>query len=1394
MIKHFVTLMISCVLFAVLIGSIAAKSSPTTKINHSEQGQDKPWVQTNGPTGAPMDSIVAHPTNENVLYASGQGGGIYKSTNAGASWTRKEIPEATISERLQDLVMDPAHPDTLYTISIHGIHKTTNGGDSWQLVNNGIHYCHLNIHHIVIDPLNTNTLYIGTQTHCPGTMGGALYKTINGGDSWTIISNNLNMPLTGGITTLSIVGTHIYAGIYDFSATQSGTLHYSDDGGSIWENVDFGQPANSYIYSVFINSSNTNEIWVGTNSIYNIPLDEPLFVTFDGGNTWSPVPDFPGHEEVLILGKSPQDAIHVGHHFSKDNGVSWTTWEDFNPPFSGDIVGTPNALAFHPNNSKTIYAALGFGSGIAKTIDEGRNWYRINEGILNTSISILATHSTSPGTLYAAGTGGEGTYKSDDYGASWNWLTGNGISHPWTDEVVINPHDPNSVWEIADVGDIFQTSDGGVNWEKTISPQGFGFRYGSVYALATAPSNPDVIYALKNGFGIYKSSNRGFNWEFLHLSEIDYTYSLAVHPTNPDILYSGYSPKPFQDWAMVRQTEDGGISWRTALHLPESNGVTSVAIDPNDPNTVYAGNTGENGEIWITHDGGDNWENINESFDFTNIHALTVDPSNADVAYAAVWGGGTFKTTDAGNSWQRLPNDPTISAVAVQIDPTDSNIIYLADRTAPKIYRTSNGGLSWETYFDAGNSYYRILSLALAPGNPDVLYTSIFGLTGPMSGDVFRLENGISTNVTGTLPRLPVTLTVDPTNANIVYAVQHAKDVYKTINGGQTWSKISDTGNGLPQSPHVGFNNIVIDPDTPNTLYLLGGSDVDLDLSHTGADPDVMYTVYKSTNAGNTWTNLNDGNLGTNSGSIKGLTIAPSNANVLYAGASNGVFRSTDGGTSWSNINASLNYTHTAGVMLSKDGAHLYAPMLGGGVYAGTVNESTHQVTWDDDSHLSATIYHVQIVVDPTNSHTLYASAYPGGIFKSVDRGTTWTEANFGMASFKIDDPNRQGYYALAISTSDPDVIYLGLYGIGVYKSTDGAGTWRPMNGFAQTMRSQTIMSLLVDPSDPDVVYVSTENGIFSTTDGGQNWNNFSTGLGSTDIRVLARGSDGILYAGSRGNELYQYDVPDSSWLQMSPFGQFGTFWPIWDNRPLYQYTSLLFHPIDPNTIFIGTFPSGIYKSTDGGRSWREKNVGWKNDGVFSLVFHPENPDVLYAGTYNGINRSTDAGDHWEIWDTGWPEEQWVYSIDFDPRDPNIMYACSKNGEDEGRGREDFHGIVMKSLNSGQSWFPIMSGLDDQEFYKIIVDKNEPDILYLATQHGGVFISYDSGNNWESWNDGLFNLVAGTNGNNVTNIMAVSAHGRYIFFGTAGSGVFRRELATFNGSLNYLPLVLKDGH
>ena len=187
---------------------------------------------------------------------------------------------------------------------------------------------------------------------------------------------------------------------------------------------------------------------------------------------------------------------------------------------------------------------------------------------------------------------------------TWSNITDGGITHPWADELRVSPADPQTVWEVADVGKIVRLQKRRQHVEYGLrSPKRLRFPCCMVSAITIAPSNSDIQYAVKGGFGIFKSTNGGFGWDFLHRSEVDYSYSLAVHPTDPDTVFSGYVPKPFQDWAMLRRSQDGGDTWTTVLSLTHSAGITSFVFDPQDPQRMYAGSTGSaaNGGGQIYH-------------------------------------------------------------------------------------------------------------------------------------------------------------------------------------------------------------------------------------------------------------------------------------------------------------------------------------------------------------------------------------------------------------------------------------------------------------------------------------------------------------------------------------------------------------------------------------------------------------------------------------------------------------------------------------------------------------------------------------------------------------------------------------------------------------------------
>ncbi|MEW5826344.1 MAG: hypothetical protein AB1778_05880 [Candidatus Bipolaricaulota bacterium] len=1363
----------------VLLLALLAAASAVGHLS-AEPDEMGAWVQSGGPPGGGLGAVEVDPILPDILYAGGADGRIFRSEDGGDHWKQLAVPMAG---GIAQIIASPFEAGTLFLRMAESpfLVKGTSHGDEWSLL--AFASADDGIRSLAISTASPALIVVGTRM-------GRVYTSSDHGKTWTDVSTSLNP----GLPVVSVAAREsgeIWAATQDGSG--NGQVFYSLDFGESWSSLPVAgtctmAPESDYL-SVMVDPTEPSTVYVGRKDLTNLtqyPDYGYLYRIDTEGFSCTPI-DPPGQHSSTqgVHFDETSGTLYVARgmdvFYTTDRGESWAVL-----PLPIDFTYVdPQELATDPRSAGVVYLATK-ATGIGKTTDQGVTWIQVNEGIVATAVTLIEIPpGDASGTVYA--TGGPALWKSETWGQAWTQIDRPDITHPFFDEIRVNPHDTDEVWAVTDVGHIFVSDTGGATWVETVdpTPSGRGFRYGSIYALAVSPSTPDVMYALKSGFGLYRSDTGGGHWLFLRNSEVDYSYSIAVHPTDPDVVLSGYNPKPFQNESMIRRSEDGGLTWSTPLTVEGSSGMTSVVFDPTDPTRVYAASTGTGGgTLWRSLDGGRGFEELDPHLNFTNIHTMTADAGDPEIALAAVWGGGTFYTRDAGVTWQRLPNEPTISASSVLTGFSgDALVLYLADRTSPRIYKsTAPWAGEWETLFDGtALGLYRVLAAAKSSSEPAVIYASLFHRQGgPMSGSVYRIENGRPpVDITAGLPpRLPVALTVDPTDPETVYAVLHGYGVYKTADGGDSWVELSGAGSRLPQPPETaGFSGLVVDPWMPDTLYLFGGCDVEVDLSRSGVASAKLNTVYRSTDAGATWDNLDDGHFGANSGPIKGLTVMPGAPDVMFVGAAHGVFRSLDGGRSWEAVHNGLPFLSTAGVWMSARGTEIYVPTLGGGLFVGAVGDGGRTVVWAKESAFTTPIAHVQLTIDPSDSDTLYASAYPGGVFKSTDGGDSFSEQNFGLPSFEIDDPLRQGYYALALAPSDSQVAYLGLYGVGVYKSCDGTDTWVPANGEDDVLAGQPVTALIVSEQDARLVYVGTEDGVYRSSDGGTRWSLLSdpTLEAPIDVRTLAFGGGGALLIGTKGYEIFRYG--GGTFVQLDGFGNAGAIWPIWDDRPLYQYTALAFHPTDPSTVILGTFPAGIFISHDAGQTYRESNVGWGNDGVFSVVFHPDDPETIFVGTYNGVNVSTDGGEHWRTLDNGWPEEQWVFSIAFDPADPDILYACSKNGENEGTGRDGFHGIVMKSIDGGNGWFEIMNGLDRRcEFYKIIADPMRPGRLYLATDSRGVLLSNDSGDTWEAWNTGLTSLGAGSNGNNVTDVLRLSADATVIYFGTSGSGVFWRMI------------------
>ena len=1334
------------------------------------QGPRLPWTKTNGPMGGWIEDICFNPKTTRIIYAGGKGG-LFKTKNSGKKWIR--IGPSFFNEgRIREIAIDPKKPNTVYilldsTLNSDGIYKTSDSGKNWekiQYLNSG------KPNLIACDPFLSGILYTATTN-------GSLLFWNSKNKSWT------------NITPQKITKINNCEVLRAFDITKSGTIWVafndkqkaigifkSEDRGKTWEEIHFPILPYTRITSIKINKQNNNQVFVALEDTRNINLSQYLFVSYDSGKSWKPLfLEGRGRKPlVYVLGVFLGKYIFVSTGSdlwrSKDKGKTFQCISDTlrRVVHSGDI----EKIASNPKKPAMLILPLRCG-GIAVSYDFGSSWQPLNSGLDNVNIALLEPHPKKPNKIIAVSGLGEGTFITENYGESWKRVSLNGIYHPWADEIRYYKPNPNIVWQVADIGHVFESIDGGYNWKVKITDKK-GFRYSSIYALALDPKDPKRIYAAKNGFGIFRSDNMGKSWNFLRFSP-DYTYTIAVNPEKTNIVLSGYNRKRWENKAFIARSTDYGETWENALEGPYM-GITDICFDKNNPKAGYAAAAGNEGAIFATENYGKYWKKIGNGFDFTSVHDIIIFPENPNIVFASVWDGGLWITKDGGNNWHQIKDAPL--SISSLLFNKEKKYIFVVDRLKPIIMVSKDLGNTWKTFFEWEEKDYLIHSICIVKNsiyialNKNKFSTGLF-LRVDLDGKVKRKSS------------LPVSsvakiLIADKKKEKIIIASPF-EGLYVSKNNGSLWQK-------LGQPPEVRITDaLYLNKNNENIILIstIGENRENLGLPDTEKNILGRSGIYLSKDSGKHWVYAGFGGIKDK----RVLSLKKYNGKI-YACSESGVFVSSDF-KNWEEISQNIGFKDSSSLAVLND--TIYLATRGAGVFKGKILNK--EIKWTKTNGPKVKVVHVKIAVHPKNSNILFTSSYPGGFFVSFDRGNTWHQRNTASGSFlnlvgrvpeeessmikpitPKEDPDMLRYYPFSVNPENPDFILLGIYFSGLYYSTNMGETWRPVDTLNKKYKNISITDIKFNPNNPKEVFVASDKGIFLSKDSGYSWEEFNEGLLSYDIFSFSIGKDGNLYAGSRGYGLFIYDKPDKTWRQSISFDNNGVFWPVWE-RPLYQFTSILTDSRKPFTIYLGTFPAGIFKSTDFWKTFKEKNIGWTNDGDFCLVAHPTNPDIIFAGTYNGVNATFDGAEHWHPLDKGWPKEQWVFSIAFDWKNPNIVYACSKNGANKGRGTDEFKGTVMKSIDCGKTWFEITNGLNKQnEFYKIIVDKFDPNILYLATQWEGVFISRNGGLKWEPFNDGLLFKAAGNNENNVAEPLRLSADGKVLFFGTRFGGVWRTQI------------------
>jgi len=621
-------------------------------------------------------------------------------------------------------------------------------------------------------------------------------------------------------------------------------------------------------------------------------------------------------------------------------------------------------------------------------------------------------------------------------------------------------------------------------------------------------------------------------------------------------------------------------------------------------------------------------------------------------------------------------------------------------------------------------------------------------------------------------------LAVHPTNPNIVYAGSGGGGIWKSIDGGQSWADKSGELHMLT------FGSIAIDPSNPEVIYAGTGEYV-LVLTERFYWGDGMY---KSTNGGDTWTKINAG-----FGSVThftALAVSPHNPNIVMATIAKnlenappneGIWRSSDAGVHWNCVlpgegmwDIAFHPTDPNTVWVACGNAQPQAGILVSNDGGLTFTQSSADLP--AYNHIKRLQFDVCKSVPTVLYTVIYDDAPPPGamgttVFKSVDGGSSWSQISQGV---NLSPAGDQGFYdqCIAIDPQNPNHLLSG--NVELVCSTDGStfSFVRDPNAYGGgqlTFDSYNHVDnqiIRFAPSDPSVVYVGCDGGMYRSSDGGTTFQPANNGISSImHYRVASHISNpDVLYSG----------VQDNGFISTHNRG--ATAYKL---ENISDATECFMDYADSNVIFFETFCGFLGRSTNGGISWDlSVDPGPPDSNAFLSPYwqHPVEPNIIYGCIRYKLLKSTDKGTTW-AYTTSYPiTSAPIYTAAQSPINTSNIMVAARNGtvslvksSDGGYNWQDITGslgmlaggnfmrlvadpwdgntfyllkntyagaLVLKTTNFGSTWIDISSDLPKVPVNDLFIDTANAGTMYLANDFG-VYRTTSNGDSWARFGNGL---------------------------------------------------------
>ena len=668
--------------------------------------------------------IITHPNNENVWYVATGSSGVWKTENAGTTWT--PIFDTQTSYSTGCITLDPSNPEIVWLGTGEnvggrhvaygdGVYRSADGGKTWK--NMGLKKSE-HISEIIVHPDNSNVVWVAAQGPL-WTKGGerGLYKTTDGGTTWKRVLGDAEWT---GVTDIMIDPRNpsiLYAATWDRHRTVAalmgggpGTgLYRSDDGGEHWTQLTQGLPkSNLGKIGIAISPQNPDVVYAA------IELDRTkgaVYRSSNRGASWDKMSNTvsggtgPHYYQELYASPHEFDRLYLMNVRVLTSGDGGKTFVQLKEE---EKHSDNHALVFKKDDPN--YLMLGTDAGIYETFDNAENW-RYIKNLPLTQFYKVAVNNAEPfyhifgGTQDNGSAGGPSATDERQGIANKHWYkTLFADGHQSATDPVYN----DIIYAETQQGGLYRV-DLTTGEPLSIQPKaGMGEpheRFNWDAPILVSPHNPARLYFAS--YRVWKSENRGDDWEPISgdltrneerltlpimgrkqswdnawdvgaMSNYNTITSLAESPVQEGLLYAG------TDDGFIQVSENGGGSWKkipvTALGLAPRTFVNDIKADLFDANTVYVAlDNHKEGDfspyLFKSTDKGQTWQSISGNIpDRTLVWRMVQDPLKKNLLFAATEFG-IYTSLNGGNSWHKLKGAPTISFRDLTIQKRENDLV-----------------------------------------------------------------------------------------------------------------------------------------------------------------------------------------------------------------------------------------------------------------------------------------------------------------------------------------------------------------------------------------------------------------------------------------------------------------------------------------------------------------------------------------------------------------------------------------------------------------------------------------------------------------------------------------------------------------------------------------------